>query len=116
MSQPFQEPHGWMLNQVFRLKANTTNPNSPKLKAGTKVKVVMVSRFGDCGITTDLKREYGYSNRVWPWDLEELPYVEYKRTVAPPEGFLKEVYGDEVEVQLSLKELEEAYLKEVKGT
>lgn len=35
-----------------------------KLSAGTRVKVVMVSRFGDVGITNDLDTEYGYHYRV----------------------------------------------------
>lgn len=108
MSFPFQEHHGWMDQQVFKLKEDTTNPHSPKLKAGTKVKVVMVSRFGDCGITTDLTKTNGYSNRVMPWDLEELTDVKYRMTVEPPaEGMMAQVYGDSVVEQLSLKELEE---------
>lgn len=107
MSFPFQEHHGWMDQQTFRLKADTTNPHSPKLKAGTVVKVVMVSRFGDCGITTDLKKVNGYSNRVMPWDLEEIPGKEYRRTVeGPAEGMMKECYGDSVVPQLTLAEIE----------
>lgn len=44
------------------------------IPAGTKVKIVMVSRFGDIGITDDLTAEYGYSARV---GLEKLePSVE----------------------------------------
>lgn len=37
--------------------------------AGTKVKIVMVSRFGDVGITDDLTAEFGYLARV---GLEKL--------------------------------------------
>lgn len=107
MSFPFQEHHGWMDQQTFRLKADTTNPHSPKLKAGTVVKVVMVSRFGDCGITPELKKTSGYSNRVMPWDLEEIPGQEYRRTVeGPAEGMMKEVYQETVVPQMTLKELE----------
>jgi hypothetical protein len=107
MSFPFQEHHGWMDQQTFRLKADTTNPHSPKLKAGTVVKVVMVSRFGDCGITKDIKKTSGYSNRVMPWDLEEIPGQEYRRTVeGPAEGMMKEVYQETVVPQMTLKELE----------
>lgn len=107
MSFPFQEHHGWMDQQTFRLKADTVNPHSPKLKAGTVVKVVMVSRFGDCGITTDLKKTNGYSNRVMPWDLEEIPGQEYRRTVdGPEEGMMKEVYQETVVPQWTLDELE----------
>lgn len=39
----------------------------PKLFAdynGKRVRVVMASRFGDVGITPDLKAEYGYKKRV----------------------------------------------------
>lgn len=32
--------------------------------AGTRVKIVMVSRFGDVGITEDLEAETGYGARV----------------------------------------------------
>ena len=39
--------------------------------AGTLVKIVMVSRFGDVGITTDLDAEHGYSARVDLSDLEQ---------------------------------------------
>ena len=42
-------------------------------KAGTRVKVVMVSRMGDVGITDDLRAENGYSYRVncveGEWDV-----------------------------------------------
>ena len=34
------------------------------LAKGTKVRVVMASRFGDVGITVNLKAENGYSHRV----------------------------------------------------
>lgn len=39
------------------------------LAAGTTVKVVMVSRFGDVGITDNLSAEHGYGARVWLDDL-----------------------------------------------
>jgi hypothetical protein len=41
-------------------------------KRGTKVKVVMCSRFGDVGITKDLKATHGYDARVEPEMLEEI--------------------------------------------
>lgn len=37
--------------------------------AGTRVKIVMVSRFGDVGITDDLTAENGYDARVMLDDL-----------------------------------------------
>jgi hypothetical protein len=40
--------------------------------AGTVVKIVMVSRFGDVGITTDLTAEHGYRARVKLDTLDEL--------------------------------------------
>lgn len=107
MSFPFQEAHGWMDQQVFRLKADSTNPNCPPLKGGTHVKVVMVSRFGDCGITTDLKKKTGYSHRVMPWDLEEIPNTKYRYSVDPPEsGMMFEVYKSSIVPQLRLHEIE----------
>lgn len=39
------------------------------LPAGSKVKVVMYSRFGDVGITTDLTKEFGYSHRINPANI-----------------------------------------------
>lgn len=43
------------------------------IPAGTKVKVVMASRFGDLGITRNLTADYGYETRVMPDLLEPLP-------------------------------------------
>lgn len=109
MSFAFEESHGWMVGQVFMLKADTTNPNSPLLKAGTRVKVVMVSRFGDCGITTNLKADKGYSNRVMPFELKMLDGLTYIMSVKGPEGYMKEmgVYG--VAPQLSLDEIQKLH-------
>lgn len=39
------------------------------LEAGHRVKIVMVSRFGDVGITEDLEAENGYAARVALDDL-----------------------------------------------
>lgn len=41
-------------------------------KAGTMVKIVMVSRFGDVGVTTDLQAGHGYTARVGLDALENL--------------------------------------------
>ena len=35
-----------------------------KIPIGTTLKIVMVSRFGDCGLTDDLNAENGYHLRV----------------------------------------------------
>lgn len=40
-----------------------------ELPAGAHVKIVMVSRFGDVGITDDLDAEHGYHSRI---DLEMM--------------------------------------------
>lgn len=56
--------------------------------AGTRVKVVMVSRMGDVGITTDLSAETGYQARVPLVDLEAVPgqkpspVLNYRRQTA----------------------------------
>lgn len=40
--------------------------------AGTRVRIVMVSRFGDVGITEDLEAVNGYGARVYVDDLDGL--------------------------------------------
>lgn len=40
---------------------------------GTAVKIVMVSRFGDVGITTDLSADNGYEARLGLEKLEPAP-------------------------------------------
>lgn len=45
-----------------------TEVSMPK---GTRVKVVMCSRFGDVGITPDLSADYGYIARINPEWLNE---------------------------------------------
>ncbi len=40
-------------------------PNPRKIiPAGRTLRIVMVSRFGDCGLTDDLKAQYGYDVRL----------------------------------------------------
>ena len=41
-------------------------------KAGTTVKIVMASRFGDVGITDDLEATHGYKARVLLEQLDNL--------------------------------------------
>jgi hypothetical protein len=86
MAQPDEVDHGWMHGKVFRLKADCDRAaeftgrwkdGAPEMKAtpykaGDLVKVVMVSRLGDCGITKDLEKEHGYAARVMPEELEEF--------------------------------------------
>lgn len=47
-------------------------------KAGTKVKIWMVSRFGDVGITDNLENPIGYAARVDPdIDLTDYEFIKY---------------------------------------
>jgi hypothetical protein len=48
--------------------------DSIEIKAGTTVKIVMVSRFGDIGITEKLDKEHGYGARV---NMDDL--YDYKK-------------------------------------
>lgn len=54
-------------NQKHPVDDNTSVVDLP---IGTRVKIVMASRFGDVGITDDLSAEYGYHNRIPIEDLE----------------------------------------------
>jgi hypothetical protein len=85
MAQPNDVPHGHMYGKTFRLKIDrkggkylgTWSNEGPDMeerlyKKGDIVKVVMVSRFGDCGITHNLDAVNGYETRVAPEDLEEV--------------------------------------------
>mgnify|MGYP003704718659 CR=1 FL=1 len=47
--------------QAISVEANMTYEEKP---AGTTLKIVMVSRFGDCGLTDDLNAEFGYHVRI----------------------------------------------------
>lgn len=42
------------------------------IPAGTTVRIVMASRFGDIGITDELCKEIGYHLRIRPEDLDNL--------------------------------------------
>lgn len=55
---------GWMKDHMFYYQGNV-------------VRVTMVSRFGDCGITTDITEEAGYSDRVEPEELEPIDGMAY---------------------------------------
>lgn len=70
MAQPEEVPHGWTYHRLFRMRADSTH--RPQFKKGDLVKVVMVSRFGDCGLTKDVSKDYGYDLRVRPSELEPL--------------------------------------------
>jgi hypothetical protein len=64
----------WNGDHYPSTEANITNVHVP---AGTTLKIVMVSRFGDCGLTDDLDADNGYSLRV-DWDSEVLSNIRWK--------------------------------------
>lgn len=84
-----RDSHGYKLDQkIGRLKKDVefteyllherTSEGKPKVKtytvkAGTPVKVVMQSRFGDVGITTDLNATRGYHARV-----DAIDYLDFE--------------------------------------
>lgn len=85
MARAEEVEHGWMLGKLFTLKAEVPaavfrgyhDDNGPvmaryTLRTGRMGKVVMVSRFGDCGITDQLADETGYIARVEPIMLSEV--------------------------------------------
>lgn len=67
--------------QGYWAKDEKTGEHGPvmvpeEVKAGTKVKIVMVSRFGDIGITNKLDTDVGYGARVEFEDIERIDDVE----------------------------------------
>lgn len=70
-------PHRYMTTKVpvnLRIYNNKEPSKEPAIKPlpiGTRVKIVMVSRFGDVGITDDLTVETGYHARININELEE---------------------------------------------
>lgn len=94
MAFPWQLPFGWMFHQIFRLKEDrkaVLEEPAYTIKAGTLVKVVMVSRFGDVGITDDLTKEYGYKTRVSLSLLEEVAGATYNMKVEMSD-WMKDLY------------------------
>lgn len=79
MAQPEQVPHGWMRGKRFLLQHSEEHKEfyaGRGFTSGDLVKVVMVSRFGDCGVTKNLQAENGYDLRVSPkalMPIEEIP-------------------------------------------
>lgn len=64
----------WNGSHYPTTEANMTDVPVP---AGTTLKIVMVSRFGDCGLTDDLNAENGYHLRV-DLDSEVLSNIRWK--------------------------------------
>lgn len=69
MARPHEVPHGWMHGCQFFIREGTEFSRSRGFDTGDRVKVVMVSRFGDCGVTKNLDAKHGYSLRLAPKDL-----------------------------------------------
>ncbi len=82
MAKANEVPHGHLLGKICRLMKDITGvyptqnnyggwDETPYLfKKGDLVKVVMVSRFGDCGITYNIEATHRYQARVLPEDLD----------------------------------------------
>lgn len=60
-------------NQKHPVDENTTVGVWP---AGTVLKIVMVSRFDDCGLTDDLAAQRGYHCRV-SWDSGDIKDIRW---------------------------------------
>lgn len=63
--------HAKDIHLSFRCFATTTadvydSEKTHKIKAGSTVRITMVSRFGDVGISPKLKEEHGYLTRMAP--------------------------------------------------
>ena len=69
MARANQVEHGKFLGKICRLLIDLPDWKPP-FRKGELVKCVMVSRLGDCGITHDLKAQFGYTLRVEPDQLE----------------------------------------------
>lgn len=50
------------------------------IPAGSTLRIVMISRFGDVGLTTDLGATYGYGLRV---NLDDPAITDFRWTQAP---------------------------------
>lgn len=72
MARPHEVHFGWMHHRLFKLKRDAPLLN---FRAGETVKVVMVSRMGDCGVTKRLDAEIGYGARFLPFELEPIDPV-----------------------------------------
>lgn len=66
--------HKWNGSHYPSVEANTEKVQVP---AGTTLKIVMVSRFGDCGLTDDLNAENGYNTRV-DFDSDVLSNIRWR--------------------------------------
>ena len=75
----------WNGKHYPSVEVNTVTEEVP---AGTTLKIVIVSRFGDCGLTDDLAAIYGYHARI---DLDSpalsnIRWTHEQPTDDPPRG------------------------------
>lgn len=61
-----------MQHYTGRWENNEPQFNKVACEIGTPVKIVMVSRFGDVGVTEDLSAEFGYGARLALDDLYDF--------------------------------------------
>lgn len=108
MARPDQVGHGYLLHKIVRVYPERVDPDlyrehyehfndkvcfltdaeirqeyrdwleSAGFLSGDLCKIVMVSRFGDCGITKDLTAAHGYTTRIWP-ECVEIYYPEHEK-------------------------------------
>lgn len=116
MGRPEYEPHGWMLGEKFALNIDIldaeewTGKHSEDgpimephpLYTGDHVKVTMVSRFGDCGITDNLSAKFGYISRVDPTELS--PLHDSKCASCHSSDVIRRIEWGELEVDNSVVE------------
>lgn len=125
MARPEEVDHGWMHGKIFRLKVDCPHASEYRgywegskpamtptpYSKGDLVKVVMVSRFGDCGITTRLRAKNGYAARVEPEDLFPQDFERSYPVVHPAptwKGNLLDTFGAVYDAMQSCKTPEEA--------
>ncbi len=72
MAQAHEVPHGWMKGRQFLIREGTEFSRTKGFHTGDRVKVVMVSRFGDVGVTEDLDAVGHYGARLHLDDLTDL--------------------------------------------
>jgi hypothetical protein len=55
------------------------------IPAGATLKIVLISRLGDFGLTDDLTAEYGYRIRL-PWDSPAITNLRRELNIPHPVG------------------------------
>lgn len=84
--RPGGEADGVSLSLEEMVEAVVGHARDRGYASGDIAKVVMVSRFGDVGITKILDAQYGYDLRLFPECLEEVPAGEAEAIVQKAGG------------------------------